>query len=68
MKSQTMKAVRIHKYGEPEVLQYEDLPRPQVVAPALIGSFRFTIFANCERLPREANCVVKLALQNFLRW
>ena len=33
VKSQTMKAVRIHKYGEPEVLQYEDLPRPQVVAP-----------------------------------
>jgi NADPH:quinone reductase-like Zn-dependent oxidoreductase len=28
-----MKAVRIHKYGEPEVLQYEDLPRPHVVAP-----------------------------------
>ncbi len=27
--SQTMKAVRIHKYGGPEVLQYEDAPRPQ---------------------------------------
>jgi NADPH:quinone reductase-like Zn-dependent oxidoreductase len=25
--SQTMKAVRIHKYGGPEVLQYEDAPR-----------------------------------------
>ena len=24
-----MKAVRIHAYGGPEVLQYEDLPRPQ---------------------------------------
>jgi NADPH:quinone reductase-like Zn-dependent oxidoreductase len=24
-----MKAVRIHKYGGPEVLQYEDAPRPQ---------------------------------------
>jgi NADPH:quinone reductase-like Zn-dependent oxidoreductase len=27
--SQTMKAVRIHKYGGPEVLKYEDAPRPQ---------------------------------------
>jgi NADPH:quinone reductase-like Zn-dependent oxidoreductase len=25
-----MKAVRIHKYGGPEVLQYEDAPRPQL--------------------------------------
>jgi NADPH:quinone reductase-like Zn-dependent oxidoreductase len=25
----TMKAVRIHKYGGPEVLHYEDAPRPQ---------------------------------------
>jgi len=28
-KSQTMKAIRIHKYGGLEVLQYEDAPRPQ---------------------------------------
>src|SRR2546430_9405349 len=28
-KSQTMKAVRIHNYGGPEVLHYEDAPRPQ---------------------------------------
>src|SRR5258707_9300185 len=28
-KSQTMKAVRIHKYGGPDVLQYEDAPRPK---------------------------------------
>ena len=28
-KSQTMKAVRIHTYGGPEVLKYEDAPRPQ---------------------------------------
>ena len=28
-KSQTMKAVRIHKYGGPEVLHYEDAPRPE---------------------------------------
>ena len=27
--SQTMKAIRIHNYGGPEVLQYEDAPRPQ---------------------------------------
>jgi NADPH:quinone reductase-like Zn-dependent oxidoreductase len=25
-----MKAIRIHNYGRPEVLQYEDAPRPQV--------------------------------------
>ena len=29
-KSQTMHAVRIHNYGGPEVLKYEDAPRPQV--------------------------------------
>src|SRR5205807_1321348 len=28
-KYQTMKAIRIHNYGGPEVLQYEDAPRPQ---------------------------------------
>ena len=28
-KSQTMKAVRIHEYGGPEVLQYEDAPPPK---------------------------------------
>jgi NADPH:quinone reductase-like Zn-dependent oxidoreductase len=27
--SQTMKAIRIHNYGRPEVLQYEDAPRPK---------------------------------------
>jgi NADPH:quinone reductase-like Zn-dependent oxidoreductase len=27
--SKTMKAVRIHSYGGPEVLQYEDAPRPK---------------------------------------
>jgi NADPH:quinone reductase-like Zn-dependent oxidoreductase len=27
--SQTMKAIRIHNYGGPEVLEYEDAPRPQ---------------------------------------
>jgi NADPH:quinone reductase-like Zn-dependent oxidoreductase len=26
---QTMKAIRIHNYGGPEVLQYEDAPRPE---------------------------------------
>jgi NADPH:quinone reductase-like Zn-dependent oxidoreductase len=31
-KNQTMKAVRVHKHGGPEVLQYEDAPRPQVSA------------------------------------
>jgi NADPH:quinone reductase-like Zn-dependent oxidoreductase len=28
-KSQTMKAVQIHNYGGPEILKYEDTPRPQ---------------------------------------
>src|SRR5882762_2377087 len=28
-KSQTMKAIRIHNYGGPEVLKYEDAPRPK---------------------------------------
>ncbi len=28
-KQQTMKAVRIHTYGGPQVLKYEDAPRPQ---------------------------------------
>src|SRR5947199_10676389 len=27
--SQTMKAIRIHNYGGPEVLHYEDAPRPE---------------------------------------
>ena len=31
-KSQTMKAIQIHTYGGPEVLKYEDAPRPQVSA------------------------------------
>jgi NADPH:quinone reductase-like Zn-dependent oxidoreductase len=29
MANPTMKAVRIHQYGGPEMLQYEDAPRPQ---------------------------------------
>jgi len=28
-KYQTMKAIQIHNYGGPEVLHYEDAPRPQ---------------------------------------
>jgi NADPH:quinone reductase-like Zn-dependent oxidoreductase len=28
-KSQTMKAIQLHNYGGPEVLKYEDTPRPQ---------------------------------------
>jgi NADPH:quinone reductase-like Zn-dependent oxidoreductase len=27
-----MKAIRIHKYGGPEVLQYEQVPRPKVAS------------------------------------
>ena len=33
---QTMKAVRIHNYGGPEVLKFEDAPRPQVAAGELL--------------------------------
>ena len=33
---QTMKAVRIHQYGGPEVLQFEDAPRPQPAAGELL--------------------------------
>src|SRR5271165_7071629 len=29
---QTMKAVRIHEYGGPEVLKFEDAPRPRPAA------------------------------------
>ncbi|MGH8608988.1 MAG: NADP-dependent oxidoreductase, partial [Gammaproteobacteria bacterium] len=29
MPMETMKAVRIHSYGGPEVLQYEEAPRPK---------------------------------------
>ena len=28
-KMKLMKAIRIHNYGGPEVLQYEDAPRPE---------------------------------------
>src|SRR5260370_2359145 len=31
--SQTMKAIRIHRYDGPEALQYEDAPRPRPQAP-----------------------------------
>src|SRR3989449_6833923 len=34
--SQTMKAIRIHNYGGPEVLQYEDAPRPQPQAGEIL--------------------------------
>jgi NADPH:quinone reductase-like Zn-dependent oxidoreductase len=34
--SQTMKAIRIHRYGGPEALQYEDAPRPQPQADELL--------------------------------
>src|ERR1700745_2474194 len=34
--SQTMKAIRIHNYGGPEVLKYEDAPRPKPQAGELL--------------------------------
>src|SRR6476620_643612 len=34
--SQTMKAIRIHKYGGPEVLKYEDAPRPKPQASEVL--------------------------------
>jgi NADPH:quinone reductase-like Zn-dependent oxidoreductase len=33
---ETMKAIRIHVYGGPEVLQYEDVPRPQPKANEIL--------------------------------
>src|SRR5467141_3467494 len=33
---QTMKAIRIHNYGGPEVLQYEDAPRPKPQAGEVV--------------------------------
>jgi NADPH:quinone reductase-like Zn-dependent oxidoreductase len=36
VKSQAMKAIRIHNYGGPEVLQYEDAPLPQRQAGELL--------------------------------
>ncbi len=33
MTTNTMKAIRIHQYGGPEVVMYEDVPRPQEIAP-----------------------------------
>ena len=30
MSEETMKAIRIHQFGGPEVLVYEDVPRPQI--------------------------------------
>src|SRR5437660_497777 len=35
--SQTMKAIRIHNYGGPEVLKYEDAPRPQPQAGEVLS-------------------------------
>lgn len=32
MSTQTMKAVRLHEFGGPEVLRYEDAPRPQLAS------------------------------------
>ena len=34
--NQTMKAVRVHKYGGPDVLQYEDAPRPKPQADEVL--------------------------------
>src|SRR5712671_111591 len=34
--SQIMKAIRIHNYGGPEVLHYEDAPRPEPQAGAVL--------------------------------
>jgi NADPH:quinone reductase-like Zn-dependent oxidoreductase len=35
-KHQTMKAIRIHNYGGPEVLKYEDAPRPEPQADEVL--------------------------------
>ena len=35
-KSQNMKAIRIHEYGGPEILHYEDAPRPKPAAAEVL--------------------------------
>lgn len=54
----TMKAVRMHAYGEPEVLVYEDAPRPYPAAgevlvrvhAAAVNSLDWKIpLARCEK-------------------
>ena len=34
--AQTMKAIRIHNYGGPEVLEYENAPRPEPQADEVL--------------------------------
>src|SRR5258708_29625883 len=56
--SQTMKAIRIHKYGGPEVLQYEDAPRPKPQAggellPAYVAGGRPPQLENLGSAPKK---------------
>jgi NADPH:quinone reductase-like Zn-dependent oxidoreductase len=37
---ETMKAVRVHQYGGPEVLRYEEAPRPKPVRAKSSGMLR----------------------------
>jgi NADPH:quinone reductase-like Zn-dependent oxidoreductase len=39
---ENMKAVQVHNYGGPEVLRFEDAPRPAPVEKTVLGAFTFS--------------------------
>jgi len=51
----TMKAVRIHGYGGPEVLQYEDAPRPQPQAGEVLVRVHAATVNPVDRRVREGH-------------
>src|SRR6266478_7165509 len=53
--SQTMKAIRIHRYGGPEVLQYEDAPRPQPQAGEVLVRVHAATVNPVDRRVREGH-------------
>jgi NADPH:quinone reductase-like Zn-dependent oxidoreductase len=53
--AQTMKAVRIHKYGGPEVLKYEDAPRPQPQAGEVLIRVHAATVNPVDRSVREGH-------------
>ena len=42
MSTRTMKAVRLSEYGQPEVLQYVDVPLPEVATGEVLVRVRAT--------------------------
>ena len=53
--SQTMNAIRIHNYGGPEVLQYEDAPRPEPQAGEVLVRARAAGVIPIDRKIREGH-------------